>query len=395
MTSGRGPHASTPGRMAGMRPERWLQVAGFGTWGATVIPAVAGVLDGRLSGGRLALWSCAAAVFLGAFAGFTRNWPACRPPFSAASLLALQTVATLAMVGAGRDTLAAGVLLVVVAGQLPGLFTASRASLWVAVQTAALVWVFSLFMSPLPATTYGLAFGGFQLFALGAGALARRERLAREALGAANAELLATRALMAENSRVAERLRISRDLHDTLGHHLTALSLQLEVASRLADGKAVEHVRQAHAITRLLLADVRNVVGQLRESSRFDLAQAVHTLVTQSSTTLAIHVEAPETLPAEDDARAHILLRCVQEIVTNATRHAQARNLWLAFASGPDGLTVSARDDGRGATHVTWGHGLTGMRERFEAHAGHVEVRTNPGHGFEVRAFLPRERDPS
>ena len=195
---------------------------------------------------------------------------------------------------------------------------------------------------------------------------------------------------MAESSRAAERLRISRDLHDTLGHHLTALSLQLDVASHLSEGKAVAHVRQAHALTRLLLADVRDVVGQLRESSRFDLAKAVRTLVAEPSGRLAIHLEAPDTIPVDDDAHAHALLRCVQEIVTNATRHSDARNLWLTIAPGSDGVTVHGRDDGRGAAHVAWGHGLTGMRERFEAQAGHVEVRTSAGRGFEVHGFLPR-----
>ena len=90
-------------------------------------------------------------------------------------------------------------------------------------------------------------------FALATTLLAERERAAREELARANAELIATRALMVESSRASERLRISRDLHDTLGHHLTALSLQLDVASRLADGRAAEHIQQAHAIARLLL----------------------------------------------------------------------------------------------------------------------------------------------
>lgn len=378
-----------------MGPEQWLRIAGLGTWIAATIPAVAGMLQGRLAGGRLILWTGGAIAFLLAFVGPTLFAQTCRRPGVRGGLLLVQALAALAMVGAGRDALAAAVLLVVVAGQLPAIFPSKKGVPWVALQTAALIAVFSAFMAPLSAGTYGLAFGGFQLFAFGTGALARRERLAREALGAAHAELLATRALMAEHSRASERLRISRDLHDALGHHLTALSLQLDVASHLADGRAVQHVRQAHAITRLLLADVRDVVGQLRESRPRDLAQAVRALVSAPAGPLAIHLDAPESLPTEDEAHAQAVLRCVQEIVTNATRHGQARHLWITVVTGPEGLTLHARDDGQGAARVAWGHGLTGMRERFEALAGRIEVDAHPGHGFEVRGFLPSTRGPS
>ncbi len=66
-------------------------------------------------------------------------------------------------------------------------------------------------------------------------------------------------------SRVNERTRISRELHDLLGHHLTALSLNLEVAGHLSEGRAQEHVQQAHTLAKLLLTDVREAVSQLRE----------------------------------------------------------------------------------------------------------------------------------
>jgi signal transduction histidine kinase len=187
---------------------------------------------------------------------------------------------------------------------------------------------------------------------------------------------------------VAERLRISRDLHDTLGHHLTALSLQLEVASRLASGPAAERVHEAHAITRLLLSDVRDVVSRLRETSRFNLAEAVRALA-ESAGTLDIHLQVPDGLDVDDPRQAHAILRCVQEVITNTARHAAARHLWIAIERQPDGIALSARDDGRGSDVVAWGNGLRGMRERFEEHSGRVEFSSAAGRGFEVRAFMP------
>jgi signal transduction histidine kinase len=276
-----------------------------------------------------------------------------------------------------------------VAGQLDE-FSSRIATTWVIVQTIALGIVGLRYTGPVLAVATAGSFGGFQLFALVTAWLTTRERRAREALMQANIELVATRAMLAENSRASERLRISRDLHDTLGHHLTALSLQLEVASRLADGKAAEHVRQAHAITRLLLSDVREVVSELR-GSRFDLRAAVRSLAV-SSGALAIHLDLPEVLEIDEPVQGHALLKCVQEIITNASRHAAARNLWIQIDETRDGIAVNARDDGQGVGVVALGNGLIGMRERFEEHSGHVEFRSEHGRGFEVHGFMPKPR---
>ena len=373
-----------------MRPEQWLQLAGFGTWAAATIPAVAALLDGRLTGGRWLAWGLASLAFLIAFSGICWSPLVRRRRIVAVGLLLLQSVCALIMVGSGHDSVVAAALLVVVAGELLPLFDTARAAAWIIAQTLALMAVFGSFGNLLPAVTYGSAFGGFQFFALGSAALVERERRAREALARVNVELQATRALMVEHERVAERLRIARDLHDTVGHHLTALSLQLEVASRLTDGKATEHVTQAHALARLLLADVRDVVGQLRESSRFDLVRAVRALADQSCGDLHIHLDAPSVISIDDDAQAQTILRCLQEIVTNARRHAKAHNLWLTITSDAVGIAVHGRDDGRGAAMVSYGHGLTGMRERFEALSGRLELTTTIGGGFEVHGSMPR-----
>ena len=84
---------------------------------------------------------------------------------------------------------------------------------------------------------------GFSSFVFVTALVARQQAEAREEQRRLNAELRATRALLAESARVNERTRISRELHDLLGHHLTALSLNLEVAGHLSEGRAQEHVQ--------------------------------------------------------------------------------------------------------------------------------------------------------
>ena len=207
-------------------------------------------------------------------------------------------------------------------------------------------------MNPVLALAIAGSFGGFQMFAYVTASLARRERRAREELTRAHTELLATRALLAESSRIAERLRISRDLHDTLGHHLTALSLQLDVASRLTDGKAAEHVQQAHAITRLLLSDVRDVVSELRGSSAVRSGPGDSHAGRRVRAHSRFISSCRTSLEIEEGARADALLKCVQEIITNTTRHAAARNLWITLERGTDGIALHARDDGRGAKTI-------------------------------------------
>ncbi len=286
------------------------------TWLASGVPAWLAIADGRLAGIQAFAWASAFAAFGVAFGLVCYGGR--RGVRKERALVFVQAAAGLMMVASGRDGFAAATL-VVVAAQLPRLFSARAAAAWMAAQTVLVVILFWWIDGRVSAFTAGGAYLGFQIFAMATAGLAIRERAAREDLGRANAELMATRSLLAENSRVAERLRISRDLHDTLGHHLTALSLQLEVASRLASGPAADRVHEAHAITRLLLSDVRDVVSRLRESSRFDLAEAVRALAT-SAAPLEIDLQLPDAIDIDDPLQAQAILRCVQEIITNASR---------------------------------------------------------------------------
>jgi signal transduction histidine kinase len=373
-----------------MNIERWLTVAGLTTWLVSALPTLLRILNGNMSATGLVIWAIAFPLFGLAFGAMCLDRPGLlRRPAVRLVLLALQSIAGLAMTSTAPDIFPAATL-VVVAGQLDDV-PQRVAAAWILVQTLGLAVISLMVVNPALAVAVGGSFGAFQTFAYVTASLTRRERLARQELTRAHAELLSTRALLAESTRNEERLRISRDLHDTLGHHLTALSLQLDVASRLAGGKAAEHVQQAHAITRLLLSDVREVVSELRSGRGVDLGRAMRDLAARSSTPV-IHLDVPDGLEIEEGPRADALLKCVQEIITNTTRHASAQHLWIVLARDAAGITIHVRDDGRGTNAIAPGNGLTGMRERFEALGGRIEFRSSEGRGFEIHGFIPAAR---
>jgi signal transduction histidine kinase len=401
-----------------MREGRWLNAAAIVTWLICGFPQFVSIAQGAFGGWPASVWVASYVVYGAALLVLLELVPAGlkRGRYTPLVLIAIQIAAALIVITLsvlyrlGANSTPA--LLVIIAAILPHLApsssrsaprparaTLSRPLIWsiiVALTVANTAIIASIDPRWTAALTFGLTMGGFMLFAAASSFLVRSETAAREELTAVNAELLTTRALLAENSRVEERLRISRDLHDTLGHHLTALSLQLDVASRLSEGAAADHIRQAHAVTRLLLSDVRDVVSRLREGRPPDLAHSIRALAGMGRDPgdagrygVTIHLDVPDALSVDDTSRAEIILRCVQEIITNTARHAEAHNLWIRIEARPDGIALHARDDGRGADAVVCGNGLTGMRERFEQYAGRVEFTAGRDRGFEIRGFLP------
>src|SRR5687768_6356780 len=282
------------------------------------------------------------------------------------------------------------VLLMVAACVLPWLLPLWVGVAWLVVSQLAIVPVFVRFLdfSLVEALLQSLLYAGYSGFVFVTSLVARQQAQAREEQRRLNAELRATRALLAESARINERTRISRELHDLLGHHLTALSLNLEVAGHLSEGRVKEHVQQAHTLARLLLTDVREAVSQLREGGAIDLGAALRPLA-ENVPSLAIHMDIEEPLTLDDPERAHVLLRCTQEIITNAVRHASARNLWITARRVDGHIGIEARDDGAGADAIIPGNGLRGMRERLSQHGGDLRIETQPGRGFCLHIALP------
>jgi signal transduction histidine kinase len=231
-------------------------------------------------------------------------------------------------------------------------------------------------------------YAGFVGFTFTVSLIQQREAEARRELARLHTELKAAQVMLADREREQERLRIARELHDSLGHHLTALSLNLEAAVHTVEGPGAEHLRRAQSVARTLLSEVREVVSSLREAPT-RLGPALRALVHEVPG-LAVHLQVPDTLSVVEPAVAQSVFRCVQEILTNTLRHAYARNLWIDVAATEGGgIQVHARDDGRGAAELKPGAGLNGMRERFAQLGGRVELRPVAGQGMELVAWLP------
>lgn len=215
-----------------------------------------------------------------------------------------------------------------------------------------------------------------------------RERRIRRELTEVNVELSAAGVLLEESARTTERLRISRELHDLIGHQLTVLTLELEAARHRVDGPAREHVERAGTVARELLADVRATVGTLRTEHAADLAEALRRVASQAPG-LAVTVDVDDAVTTDEEQTA-VLVRAMQEIVTNTLRHGDATTLRVDVVRDGDRIRMTAADDGCGAGEVVAGNGLRGLSERVAALGGAVDVDgTGGAGGFTVTATVP------
>lgn len=356
-----------------------LRLAGLFTWLAVGVPN----LFGRVDVPWLVAWLAFGATFWFTSREETHQWP--RELKIAA--IAAQSIFAIAAVWLHPNPFMA-VLTVIVAGAISRNVHLAVALGWLAAHTIAIGFIFARTAPPGEYVPVVAAYFAFQVLALFAVNLAQSESDARQELALANAELLSAADLLDASSRANERLRIARDLHDLLGHHLTALSVNLEVASHLTDGKAREHVEHAQSLAKLLLSDVRAVVSDLRDEQAIDVGSMLARIL-EPVPSPKIELNVEPDLRVADPLVAQTLLRAAQEIVTNAMRHSGAATLRLDVRRENGIVELRAQDDGRGVSPLRLGNGLTGIRERAEAAGGSAEYRSAPGAGFYVALKLP------
>jgi signal transduction histidine kinase len=370
--------------------ERFGALAGLVASAAVGVPVLVELAAGtvRSPTGMLWLWWSCYLGYLAAFALLSHVPTDRRPAWLAdRTLLAAQgTLGALAYVFAPADGWA--LVLLVVTAATAAYVLSPRGTIAVVVVQALLIAAvtFRNETDPLNAATTVVVFTSLQAFAVLVIFSQQREAAARAHLADAHAELRAATSLLEASSRTGERLRIARELHDVVGHHLTALILELESAGQAESTRESAHVGRARNIARDLLDAVRDAVEDLRgqqpalQDALADVTHLPH---------LHIELSVEDGLDV-DDATSLALVRCVQEIVTNTVRHADATALSIEIESESTGtVLLDARDDGRGTAQLRPGNGLTGLKERIDDLGGTVEFVTAPGCGMRVTARFP------
>ncbi|MDT8298484.1 MAG: sensor histidine kinase [Spirochaetaceae bacterium] len=198
-----------------------------------------------------------------------------------------------------------------------------------------------------------------------------------------------------ETTLKRERLRISREIHDTVGYTMTTLRMMLEAGTDLISEsplklelqlrKALDLVNQGHEDIRLALTELRE-----RESIRPRGLKGLKKLIDLFSETTGVAVrtewgDLPWNFP---DAVEGVLYRFVQEGMSNALSHGNATSIDIHFRLEEDDIIVNIADDGIGADVLIEGLGLHGMRERVESCGGRLETRSTGG-GFLLQAQIP------
>jgi signal transduction histidine kinase len=261
-------------------------------------------------------------------------------------------------------------------------------------------------LPPMPAAVLNgvlinvLIFGFAYLFGETAWLAARRQYQ----LEVQAEELRAAQMLAAERAVFGERVRIARDLHDVVAHHVSVMGIQASAARRALDrdaGKARTALAAVEDSARTAVDELRRMLGALRASdtdsrppSAAGLDRIEELIARAREAGLAGELAVfggPQPVP---DSVSQAAYRIVQEAVTNTLKHAHASTVDVRIRYLAKDLEIDVADDGRvRAAGSTGGMGLIGMRERVAVHDGTIEAGPRAEGGYRVRVRLPLQRE--
>ncbi|WP_237047689.1 sensor histidine kinase [Lentzea guizhouensis] len=198
----------------------------------------------------------------------------------------------------------------------------------------------------------------------------------------------------------AERMRIARDLHDVVAHHVSVMGIQAGAARRVLDSDPVlarDALQTVEKTARTAISELRGLLGVLRADaeSDFQAAPGLDDLPELLETARSAGLEVshgvygdPREVPSAVAVSAY---RVVQEALTNVVKHSGASHVDVRMRFLDSALELEVADDGRGRSTGESGFGLVGMRERVAVHGGTLEAGPRRSSGYLVRASLPTE----
>lgn len=280
-----------------------------------------------------------------------------------------------------------GILWIMLVGQLPRYYSL-KVSLLAAVMPPLVIGLYHQLVLEWPYALINMGlYTLFNLFVVYLSTTLESEQQAREQASRLVTELTLTQQLLASTSKRDERLRIARELHDLSGHHLAALSLQLEIARHTEGEQHDVALERAGVIAHLLLSELRDTVSTFRQHRGIDLHSALQTLVS-SLARPKVWLQIESDLTVDDVQQAETLLRCVQEALTNSVRHSRAERAAVKLWRRGEQVHLHIVDNGGCDSMPQAGNGLTGMQERVSAVGGNLSYQ--PGTlGLQLDIELP------
>lgn len=210
----------------------------------------------------------------------------------------------------------------------------------------------------------------------------------------ANLELKSYIEVAEENAEIRERKRISREIHDTLGHALTGISAGIDAVLVLVDMDKESAKKQLHNLSEIVrqgIVDVRRSLNKMRPGAleELTLKASLQALIKPYTKIANLTIDLDYQWGEVDFEKTTeiVIFRAIEEAITNSIRHGQAQHIWLKLTHDETHYYVAISDNGRGCPNIKYGFGLTQMQERLATIGGKVSYQGDDGFKIKIRFF--------
>lgn len=210
----------------------------------------------------------------------------------------------------------------------------------------------------------------------------------------ANLELKSYIEVAEENAEIRERKRISREIHDTLGHALTGISAGIDAVLVLVDMDKESAKKQLHNLSEIVrqgIVDVRRSLNKMRPGAleELTLKASLQALIKPYTKIANLTIDLDYQWGEVDFEKTTeiVIFRAIEEAITNSIRHGQAQHIWLKLSHDETHYYVAISDNGRGCPNIKYGFGLTQMQERLATIGGKVSYQGDDGFKIKIMFF--------